>query len=991
MRLGVRIGVPAAVLCLAAAMPLSASETNEFPYSRRVWQSADGLPEDFAQSLAQSRDGYLWVGTSGGLVRFDGARFTVFNGANTPAFADDSVYSLHAGRDGSLWIGTEGGGLLRYRGGKFVPYGAAEGLTNHFVRALFEDRTGRFWAGTDKGLFRLEGNKFVRVDGRDGIPSINVHAIGEDRQGRLLVGGWGLLVLERGKFTYYTSGESLADNSIRTLMEASDGSLWIGTISGLRRLSGGLRGNPFAARRVLSGVNVSVLMESRDGVVWVGTYGHGLFRFEGRRPRRLAAPSPLPHDNVLALFEDREQNVWVGTQGGLLRLSPSVATTLTTSDGVPQSINTVYGDRDGQMIVVALNGKVYRVTGQTLMPFRLPAGVAGLRYRNAFRDRSGALWLGTDGQGVVRISEGRAERYTMRQGLINDFVRAFCQDRGGDIWIGTDGGVSVWSEGRIRNFDMAGGLVYGSIRFLHMDRYGTMWVGTDGGLSRLREGKFETDAVLEVLRGRKTWAIHEDADGGFWIGTHGDGLFFVRGRNHAQVTDRDGLPSNKIHYLAEDRDGHLWISTPAGVVCASRRQLELLAGGKVRQIPWRVYGISEGLGTNQMLGGVQPAGALTASGELWLPATKGLVRIRPGLSGPSEPPPVQIETALADDRPAPVNGRLVFGPGDGKLEIHYTAIRLRSPERLRFKYWMEGFDHNWTDAGTRRVAYYTNMPPGTYRFHVAAYEISEPHRASERAIEVHWRPHFYQTAWFLGFCGLMAAGLGGLLYWVHIRNLRQRFQAVLEERSRLAREMHDTLIQGCVGLSALLEAASHAHDVSPAASKELLERARQEARSTVEEARLAVWNLRHTTETQETLSAAVARLARQVSIETGIPVDFQSDGRPPQMAPEATRNLLLVVREALQNAVRHAAPQQLGVWLRCEPKRVYIRIRDDGCGFEPGAALSRDGQQYGLVGMRERVGEMGGRLTVESAPGQGTEVRLEVPLRRRAASRKILR
>lgn len=963
--------------------------SGEFPYGRRVWQSADGLPEDFAQAVAQTGDGYLWVGTSGGLVRFDGARFAVFHHVNTPAFRDNSVYSLRASRDGSLWIGTEGGGLLCFRGGKFGLFGVREGLSNLFVRVIYEDRAGTLWVGTDKGLFRLEGRRFARFDGRDGLPSINVHAICEDRHGRLLVGGWGLLVLEKGKFAYYTSNESLADNSIRTLMEASDGSLWIGTISGLRRLGRGLEGNPFWARRMLSGINVSVLMESRDGAVWVGTYGHGLFRFDGNQPRRLSAPAPLPHNNVLALFEDREQNVWVGTQGGLLRLSPSAAATLTTSDGVPQSINTVYEDHDGQMIVVGLDGRVYRVTGQTLTPLQLPEGAVGLRYRNAFRERSGALWLGTDGQGAVRISGVGVERYTMRQGLINDFVRAFCEDGEGNIWIGTDGGLSRWRRGRVRNFDVAAGLVYGSIRFLHVDRSGAVWVGTDGGVSRLRGSEFEAEGVLDALRGKKAWAIYEDGEGGFWIGTHGDGLFVLRGGAYARITERHGLPSNKIHWIGQDRQGSLWISTPAGVISASRAQLEMLAWGRVRQIPWRVYGMSEGLGTNQMLGGVQPAGALSASGELWLPATKGLVRIRPGLSGPSEPPPVKIEAALADDRPVPAADPLVLGPGDGKLEIHYTAIRLRAPERLRFKYWMEGFDHNWTDAGTRRAAYYTNMPPGTYRFHVAAYEINEPQRASEQVIEVRWRPHFHQTAWFLGLCAVSAAGLGGLLYWLHIRNLRQRFQAVLEERSRLAREMHDTLIQGCVGLSALLEAASHAHDISPAASKELLERAREEARSTVEEARLAVWNLRHATETQQNLSTAIGRLARQVSIETGLPVEFQSEGRPPELAPEATRSLLLVVREALQNAVRHAAPQKLAVWLHCEARRLRIRIRDDGRGFDPSAGFS-DGPRYGLVGMRERVWQMGGELTVESAPGKGTEVRLEVPVGRRAAGRKIL-
>ncbi len=960
----------------------------DFPYSLRVWQSPDGLPEDFAQSLSQTQDGYLWIGTSGGLVRFDGVRFTVFRHSTEPLFTDDSIYALRAARDGSLWIGTEGGGLLRYLRGRFSSYGAAQGLTNRFVRVIYEDRRGQLWIGTDKGLFRLAEGRLVRVDGRDGIPGINVHAICEDARGRLLVGGWGLLVLEGDSFAYYTSSESLADNSIRTLLQASDGALWIGTISGLRRLPQGLAGNPFHARRLLSGVNVSVLMESRDRNVWVGTYGHGLFRYQGSHRSRLSAPAPLPHNNVLALFEDNEENVWIGTQGGLLRLSPSAATILTTRDGVPQSINAVYEDRGGERLVAALNGKLYRVNGEWLEPFPLPHSVANFRYRNAFRDSRGALWLGTDGQGAVRLSAAGVERYTMRQGLVNDFVRAFCEDHSGAVWIGTDGGLSRWAEGRMQNYDAASGLVYGSIRFLHVSRDGALWVGTDGGVSRLRSGRFEADGLLETLRGKKAWAMHEDAEGGLWIGTHGHGLFLLKRGAVARITTAQGLPSSKIHYIAEDRQGHLWMSTPGGVIAAARRQLESLARGEVRQIPMRVYGMSEGLGTTQMTGGVQPAGVMTAQGELWLPSTKGLVRVRPVIRTSAEPPPLRIEAVYADDRPAPVTDPLWLGPGEGKLEIHYTAIRLRSPERLRFRYWMEGFDHNWTEAGTRRVAYYTNLPPGDYRFRVAAYEINEPGSTTEQVIAVQWRPHFYQTAWFLGFCSLTAAGVAGLLYWLHIRSLRQRFAAVLEERGRLAREMHDTLIQGCVGLSALLEAASHAHDVSPATSKELLERARQEARLTVEEARLAVWNLRQAANAREDLGRALRQLARQVSLETGIPVQLEANGGGPQLDAERTRNLLLVVREALQNAARHAEPHTLRVWLGCAGRRIHIRVTDDGRGFDPEEVLAGDGRRYGLVGMKERVREMGGDIVVDSAPGRGTEVRIAVPVRSRARRRE---
>jgi len=965
------------LLLLGASAPGQTPSSDSIPYSRRVWRSADGLPEDFAQSLAQTHDGYLWIGTSGGLVRFDGTRFVVFNRETVPAFRDDSVYSLLVSKDGALWAGTEGGGLIRYKDGRFRAFGANEGLTNGFVRVIYEDKARQLWVGTDAGLFRMQDESLVRVDGRGGAPQINVHAICEDREGRLLVGGWGLLILSGQGATYYTSNESQADNSIRTIRQTADGALWIGTISGLRRLDHGLNGNPFTIPKMLSGINISVLHESRRGQLWIGAYGQGLMRFQSGRIVSFSAPDSLPHNNVLSLFEDSEDDLWVGTQGGLLRLSPSAASTITTADGAPQSINTIYQDPRGDLFVTALNGQLFRVARQTLVPAGLPPSARGLPVRNVFRDSQGALWVGTDGQGIARISEAGVVRYTMKQGLVNDFTRAFCEDRDGHIWIGTDGGLSRFSSGAFWNFNTEDGLAYGSIRALLLDRSGDLWVATDGGLSRFRSGKFTTDPLVERLRGQKVWALHEDSEGGLWIGTHGAGIFLFKSGELAQFTIREGLPSNKIHFIAEDSLGNLWMSGPSGIISVSRRELEKLSRQPAGQLAVRVYSTADGLSTNQMNGGVQPAGALTSAGELWFPSAKGAVRIEPDGSAPRSAPPVLIEQALADDHDVPFSGSLRLAPGRGKLEIHYTAIRLRSPERTRFKYWMENFDPAWTDAGQRRVAYYTNLPAGNYRFHVVAYEMDDPRNAAEQILNIHWQPHFYQTAWFLALCALAAATLAWGWYRLHVRNIRQRFAAVLEERNRLAREMHDTLIQGCVGVSALLEAASSAREVSPSISDELLDRARNEVRAAVDEARLAVWNLRQGS--GEGLAPAVSQLARRTEQETGISVKFESSGVPLALGAEGERSLLMIIREALQNAVRHAAPKNLSVRLSFNRSGLQVEVEDDGCGFDPSIIHSSNGRHYGLIGMRERAEKLGGEFLLTSSPGRGTQVRLSIP------------
>ena len=744
----------------------------------------------------------------------------------------------------------------------------------------------------------------------------------------------------------------------------------------IRRLEHGIHGDPFKAPRIISAINISALLESRSGQLWIGTYGRGLMRYEAGRISRFSAPSTLPHNNLLSVFQDGEDSVWVGTQGGLLQLSPTAASTLTTADGAPHSINTIYQDPSGDLLIAALNGRLYHVRRDRLVPVELPASVRGLTVRNVFRDSSGALWIGTDGQGAARLSKMGAAGYTMKQGLVNDFVRAFAEDRDGSIWIGTDGGLSHWRSGRFQNFDTENGLAYVSIRALLLDRDGSLWVATDGGLSRFQSGAFAADPLLERLRGQKIWALHQDPDGGLWIGTHGAGLFLLKGGKLDQFTTQQDIPSNKICFTAEDRHGNLWMSRPSGIVAVSRRDLEALPPGSSGQLALRVYSTAEGLSTNQMMGGVQPAGALSSTGELWFPTTKGAVRIVPEALDRGSAP---IEQVLADDRALTFSPPLILPPGEGRLEIHYTAIRLRSPERIRFKYWMEGFDRDWTDAGQRRVAYYTNLPPGAYRFHVIAYEMNAPRNAAEQTLAIQWRPPFYQTVWFLALCALLAATAAWGAYGLHVRNIRRRFAAVLEERNRLAREMHDTLIQACVGVSALLEAASHAHSVSPGMSRELLDHACTEIRDAVDEARMAVWNLRHRSEKEKDSVAAVSQLAQRISMETGIPVRVKSVGAPQALGPEGEWSLLMLVREAIQNAVAHAAPKNIAVVLTFDHRCLHVEIEDDGCGFEPSTCRAPDGHHYGLIGMRERVEKLGGEFHLTSSPGKGTQVHLSIP------------
>ena len=367
----------------------------------------------------------------------------------------------------------------------------------------------------------------------------------------------------------------------------------------------------------------------------------------------------------------------------------------------------------------------------------------------------------------------------MKDGLGNDFIRAFCEDADGGIWIGTDGGVTHLRSGRFQNFRRSTGLVYSSIRVLRLDRGGTMWVATDGGVSRIRSGEFVNDGRLDRLRGHRVWALHEDADGGMWIGTQGAGVFLLKDGGLTQFTIEHGLPSNKIHFIGEDREGNLWMSGPAGVVAVPRVALEKRRGNPSQHVPVRVYGTPEGLNTNQMTGGVQSAGVITADGEIWLPSTKGAVRVVPERPERRAPISLLIEQVIADGQRIPFSSEISLPPGDGKLEVHYTSVRLGTPERLRFNTGWKGSSATGRLPVSDAWPYYTNMPHGTYQFHVAAHDLNAPQIETVKIMTIRLRPPFYRTEWFLAVCLLALATTAWGGYWLHVRSIRQ-FAAVLE-------------------------------------------------------------------------------------------------------------------------------------------------------------------------------------------------------------------
>jgi ligand-binding sensor domain-containing protein/signal transduction histidine kinase len=954
-----------------AVETLTAS-SEEWNYTIRSWQSQDGLPEETVQAFAQTPDGYLWVGTSGGLLRFDGARFHLFAHENTPAFKENSVFCLLAARDGRLWIGTDGSGLIEWQNGVFRAYPVAQGQTADFVRAIAEDHTGLLWVATDDGLFWAKNGRLERADKPLGLPVFNVHAVLEDRSGRIWVGGSRLYSLKDGQSHEYSLPGNDSKNKVKSFLQTSDGVIWVGTVGGLYRLRHGQ--DRFEPVPGVSGT-IRSLRETPSGELWAGSIGAGIYRIRGNRVTRLKSPSSLISNTVLSIFADTDRDLWLGTQAGMMRLSRTPVRVLALSEAADSDFGTVALDTDGSLW--AASNQLVHVQGGHATPEKFPE-LGDVRVRNVLRSRDGSLWIGTDGGGVYhRLAQGM-KHFTTQDGLVNNFVRVFLESKDGTLWIGTDNGVSHLDQAGIHNFTAQNGLVYNSIRSLLEDRDGTIWIGTERGLSLYRNGGFYHDAMTAALGDEKVWALHQDMDGGVWIGTRAHGLYRYRNGQLSHYTTANGLASDSIYSILEDMQGHFWCSGPSGVMLANRAELDAQAYDAQQQLSLRVFRANESGKSAQFYGGTQPAGALTKSGEAWFPTSQGLWSIRPDELERPLVSNLNIDAVTVDGQPVPLTGKLSMDAGSSRLEIGYEPVLLRSQDGLHFRYKLDGYDHNWTYAGAQqRQATYTNLPAGRYTFHVETWETDHPEHATRASIEFTKRPYFYRTPWFVALCALLAALLSIFAYQVRMKQIHGRFNAVLAERTRLAREMHDTLIQGCVSISALLEAVSSGEVEDSESKAHMIDYAATQIRTTVDEARQAVWNLRVDERASIDLVTALQRMAERIGREHGVEMVFRLLGKPFSISLPATHELMMVAREAVFNAILHGHAQQIIAELSYTDESLSLTIKDDGQGFDASKAFSDE--HFGLRGMKERIHQFNGKFEITSTPHQGTSVRLAIP------------
>lgn len=1050
-RLAPRLLGSALALAVCREAPALDSRLSVTQYPLESWGRERGLPSGSVLSIAQSRDGYLWLGTYGGLVRFDGLRFVLLDRSTVPELRKGSAWRLLSDPDGTLWIGTNGGGLLSYAGGAFGRISVEEGLSHGVVTALLRGDDGSLWVGTRGGLDRValsaSGTRVTPVLTPAGVPPGDVGSIVRTRDGGVLFG------TSRAIFRLETAGGSaravpVAEIGVpvTAIVEAGDGTLWFGTAGrGLLQRAEG-RETWHGVESGLPSAVVSALAADREGNLWVATDTGGLVRFRDGRSDVVTEAHGLASNSVASLLLDREGSLWVGTtRNGLSRLKAAEVLTYGPREGIPaDTVWHVFEDRDGS-VWVSTSGGAARLAGGVVTGVLRPPGSDPL-VRAVFRDRAGTLWLATRSDGLVAVDERRGtvsgRGVSKREGLPSAQVRSLCEDAAGRLYLGTAAGLAVLESGVVRSLSGVDGLPEGPILSLLAGRDGTIWVGSDGnGLFALRAGAVGHYTTAEGLGSDVVLGLFEDESGVLWASTNG-GLSRFDGRRFATLGRSAGLSADVATQVLSDGRGGLWIGGPNGVCRVESEELHAVALGKRDAVQPLPFGLPEGMRSDEC--NAPAPGTRTRDGRLWFPTVRGVAVFDPARRAPPVAvPPAVVEEVVARGETLPAAGTVVLGRLERTFEVRFAVLALRAPERVKVLFRLSGLDPHWTEAGLRRTAYYTSVPPGRYRFEVAAVPGGTPVAGPSASLDVVVTPAAWET-WWARSLALAAAALAAAFLVrrrlrraerhavklaaevaARTRELSERNLELASERERLrdanerlretdrlkagvtAMLVHDlksplSVVGGAVELlrtparlgekerGELLDSARRNLDRVLRLVNETLEVFRSEAGEAPQELETVdpVPLLRSAGE-----SARIAATPKGVEVVVDVP-----DGLPALVGDSG--RLARVFENLLGNAVKFTAEGgRVTLSAAVEvgrggavPSRLVVRVGDTGEGispedlpyvFEPYRQAGRHrsgGVGLGLAVVRRVVEAHGGRVAVESAVGAGTTFSVELPL-----------
>jgi signal transduction histidine kinase/ligand-binding sensor domain-containing protein/CheY-like chemotaxis protein/HPt (histidine-containing phosphotransfer) domain-containing protein len=781
-----------AVLLIAVCANARALEPSLEPsqYVLDNWQIPEGLPQTSVQAIARTPDGYLWVGTQEGLARFDGVRFTLFDTNNEPAIPNKDITVLFVDRAGRLWIGTRSG-VAVLENGRFKPFTKIAGVAHAYVRAIAEGGAGRLWLGTENGLFEVGGASARSFDASSGLRDSRIRALHEDHDGALWVGtGAGLLRFDGKHFDAVPLGAGSTGVPVTAIHEDTDGTLWMGTATGALYRGTGSHFDVVAEPGRLGG-GVCMLMRDRDGSLWIGTHGGGLVRWRNGKFSTLTG-NLFAASDLDSMLEDDEGSLWIGSHGaGLLRLRDGKFASAGEPEGLRGNLTWTVAARSSGGLWVGSNGGLSIYNDGRFQHIAGPHGHESVAVRALLEDRRKVLWVGTEGAGAYRLGENGMTLFNRHNGLSGDMVSALIEDRQSRIWVGTNEGLDVIDRGKITSMQsLLGASGPTPVHLIYEDRAGNLWVATQ------TQGLFVIDAhgtrhlgMADGLPNDWVLAIHEDDRGDIWLGTT-DGLALWRDGKVISLTRSGGPLRQTIMQLLEDDAHQFWLTTNNSLVSVSRDDLDALAAGGTRAPELHIYGLADGLRTAEFDGGNTAAGFRSQDGMLWFPTIRGIVRVDPlHIRTNTLPPRVHIEQVAADGVPLTLNEGAQVAPGPQQWEFHYTALSLLVPQRSLFRYRLDGFDKDWIDAGNRRTAYYTRLPPGTYTFRVIASNNDGVWSDTGASFRFTLKPRFFQTYWFDLLCTVAVVALGGGWYRLRVGRLRHLAGALSEQVALRTRDL----------------------------------------------------------------------------------------------------------------------------------------------------------------------------------------------------------
>lgn len=967
------------------------------------WNTEQGLPNNSVNALLQTRQGYLWVGTSEGLAYFDGIRFTPVRTPDAPGEKPDSITALCEDHEGHLWIGTQSGGILVYVKGHLQRFTTASGLTDDRISNISEDSWHTMWIGTQSGLNCWKNGHFSEYKTREGASLKSITGIHASRSGGLWVTTpTGIYELHEGELELLNTPIMTEETrNIHFLGVYGDrqGNLWGYGDTFLRNLSLGKRYNYFRSTDP-SASRVWTICERRNGELWVGTKGRGLFCLNNGEFKSIELVSSSFHNDVRSIIEDTEGDLWVGTSGGgLLRLKQRRFWFIENNQGLSDTpLNSLCTNADGRIWIGSAGEGLFAIQSQFFQPIRTGNLLDFVNHVNSIcTDRKGGVWVGTWGSGLFFCKDSFVTQYTLQNGLADDIVQVVYPASTNGVWIGTQfGSIHHIENGSMTSYGISDGLPGKSIHCLLVRHDGSVWVGIeDGGLYHLFDNKFVPFFTGDLAHTTITTLFEDSADR-LWIGTNKRGLGCTFSTRLYWCDSRSGLPDDAIYQMIDDEKGDFWIASERGISQVSKTGLEKFARGTSRSLPATLCEQEPGL-VGLKCSRYWPGVIRTQDGKLWFATTKGIAILdAPHFTQNNSAPPVLIESVLVDGTmvqgfQTPLNstssGRethqsspLEISPRMRTLDFQYTSLSFMSPQSIQFRHKLDGYDQDWVDGGNTRKVHYGKLPAGDYTFRVTAKGNDGVWNDQETLVNFVVLPPFWKTWWFTSLLIVFAVGLvSGLVRFIMLRRISRKLErseqqrALERERTRIAQDMHDEIGSKLTRISFLSELAKTKQP--EAQSINAIAETSRDLMATLDE---LVWAVNPRNDNLEHLATYLGRYADEYFQMTAIEcrLEIPQEIRACQLTSEVRHHLFLAFKESLNNVLKHAQATRVQIDMSEGPSVFEIDITDNGCGFsiEKLQTARRDGN--GLINLKLRLQSIGGDCIISSSPGKGTTVRL---------------